>query len=213
MAHSGLTVGQIAEVCGVSSSAVSQWKEGPIKSIKPAPAARLAERTGFNALWIATGEGSKWRTRPAKAPIEMENNPDYPAIRRVRLTLSAGISGFAVDADLDDDTPIVFKRSWFERNGYRRDDLVAIGVKGASMEPLLFEGDVVVINTAQQEPKDGRVFAINFDGELIIKRLLRDCGQWWLSSDNPDKARYPTKRFTENTFIIGEIVHRQSEHI
>ena len=81
------------------------------------------------------------------------------------------------------------------------------------MEPGIYDGDTVVINTAQQEPRDGRVFAVNYEGELIIKRLQREAGEWLLSSDNQNKAIYPTKRVTEGTFIIGEVVHKQSERI
>ena len=213
IAHSGLSVSEIAKECGVTSGAVSQWKDGPTKSLKPAPAARLAERTGFSALWIATGEGGKWRVAPSATPIDLESNPDYPAVRRVRLRLSAGIEGFAVEADVEDGAPIVFKRDWFVRHGYKAESLVAIGVKGSSMEPGMYDGDTVVINTAQQEPRDGRVFAINYEGELVIKRLQRDEGEWWMESDNPDQRRYPRKRFTEGAFIIGEIVHKQSERI
>ena len=205
MKHSGLSVKQMADVCGVLPSAVSQWKDGPTKSIKTAPAARLAERTGFSALWIATGEGGKWRVAPSAAPIDLEGNPDYPAIRRVRLKLSAGIDGFSIETNVEDGTPIVFKREWFAARGYKSESLIAIDVHGASMEPGIYDGDTVVINTAQQEPRDGRVFAINYEGELVIKRLQRDDGEWWMESDNADQRRYPRKRFTETTFIIGEI--------
>ena len=53
MEVSGLSVGQLAEIAGVSSSAVSQWKDGPTKALKAGPAKRLAERTGYCARWIA----------------------------------------------------------------------------------------------------------------------------------------------------------------
>jgi len=62
-AEFGLTVGQIATLCGVSSSAVSQWfgsGKKPITEIGSVRAAvRLERRTGWSALWIAYGEGPK----------------------------------------------------------------------------------------------------------------------------------------------------------
>lgn len=57
MRSTGWTVGRIAEISGVSSSAVTQWKDGPTKTLKTAPATRLAAASGFNALWIASGDG------------------------------------------------------------------------------------------------------------------------------------------------------------
>lgn len=48
---------------------------------------------------------------------------------------------------------------------------------------------------------------------VVIKRLIRDGGQWWLSSDNPDQRRYPRKVCDEHAYLLGEIVHKQSERI
>lgn len=209
----GMTVTEIAKTCGVTTAAVAQWRGGGIKTIRPGAAARLAAATGYNAIWLATGEGVAKRMGFQGGAIQLDDNPAYPAVRRVRLKMSAGISGFAVEADTEDDTPIVFKESWFTARGYKADKLLAVRVKGSSMEPGIYDGDTVVINTAQQEPRDGHVFAVNYEGELVIKRLQRDAGEWLLSSDNPNKAHHPTKRFTEGTFLIGEIVHKQSERI
>lgn len=145
--------------------------------------------------------------------IDLENNPDYPAIRRVNFKLSAGVSGFAIDYDHEDHVPIVFNRQWYESRGLRPDRLFAVKVANGSMEPGLHHGDTVVVNTESTNPTDGVVFAVNYEGELCIKRLVRDEGAWWLSSDNPNKAAYPRKRMTEDCFIIGTIVHKQSEWI
>lgn len=145
--------------------------------------------------------------------IDLENNPDYPTIRRVQFKLSAGASGFSVDYRGDLGPPIPFPKAWYERKGLTPSKLFATTVSNGSMEPGLFDGDTVVVNTAGNEPKDGRVFAVNYEGELVIKRLVRDDGQWWLSSDNPDQRRYPRKVCHEGVVLLGEIVHKQSERI
>ena len=61
--------------------------------------------------------------------------------------------------------------------------VVVGGTSGIGLElakAVVANGDTVVINTAQAEPKDGAVFAVNYEGQLVIKRLVRDAGQWWL---------------------------------
>lgn len=146
-------------------------------------------------------------------PIDLTQNPEYPAIRRVRFKLSAGASGFSVDYCDKDGPPIVFQRDWFISRGYKPAKLFATKVANGSMESGLYDGDTVVVNTESTTPKDGAVFAANFEGEMVIKRLVRDAGQWWLSSDNPDQRRYPRKLCDENVYLIGEIVHKQSERI
>lgn len=152
-------------------------------------------------------------TKTQVAPIDLDNNPDYPAIRRVRFALSAGAHGYGVEYEEEPAAPIVFKRQWYERNGYRPEKLFAVRVMNGSMEPGLYDGDVVVVNTEATTPKDGCVFAVNYEGEMVIKRLVRDAGQWWLCSDNPDQRRYPRKVCDEHCILIGQIVHKQSERI
>lgn len=145
--------------------------------------------------------------------IELDNNPDYPAILRVRFKLSAGASGFAVEYQQNEGTPMVFSKGWYAKKGLTPDRLFAVTVSNESMKPGLNDGDIVVVNTESTTPKDSHVFAVNYEGELVIKRLIRDAGEWWLSSDNADQRRYPRKLCGEGVFLLGEIVHKQSDVI
>lgn len=205
-----LTQEQLAEASGVKQSDISKLERGTSQTTTGL--VRLASALHCHPEWLDTGDGPIWITATPQA-IALENNEEYPAIRRVKFKLSAGATGFAVEYENDDAAPIVFQRSWFERNGYRPDKMFAVRVANGSMNPGLYDGDTVVVNTEATTPKDGVVFAVNYEGELVIKRLIRDEGQWWLKSDNPDQQRYPRKKCDEQSRIIGEIVHKQSEHI
>ena len=152
-----------------------------------------------------------WRNRVAE--MDLEGNDDFPSIPKVRFKISGGITGFGVEYIDDGADPIVFRRDWFESRGYKPGKLFAIAVMNGSMEPTLYAGDLVVVNTEDTSLKDGAVVAVNFEGETVVKRLQRDEGQWWLASDNPDKRRYPRKVCTPEVSIIGRIVHKQSETI
>jgi phage repressor protein C with HTH and peptisase S24 domain len=146
--------------------------------------------------------------------VSLINNDEYPSIKRVNLKLSAGIVGFGIDYDVEDKTPIVMQREWFRSRGFKPANLLAIKVKGDSMQPGLYEGDTVVINTADHTPIDGQVYAINYEGEMLIKRMVRDAGVWWLSSDNQDQRKHPRKECNSDLcIIIGKVVHKQSEVI
>jgi phage repressor protein C with HTH and peptisase S24 domain len=192
----------------VSRGTIQQWeKEGgtaPNRKRQPA----VAQALGISVSQLMSGSES------FSPEIELENNPDYPAVKRVHFKLSAGTSGFGVDYDSETDkAPIVFSRDWYASRKLNPAALFAVKVANGSMESGLHDGDTVIVNTLQKEPKDGTVFAVNYEGQLVIKRMIRDAGEWWLSSDNPDQRRYPRKLCDENTFIIGEIVHKQSERI
>lgn len=224
MAHAKLTPAMLVAKTGATKGAVSQWLNGKTKNLKSETSLAISDATGVSQAWLITGIGDMLPVRRASADphakatskpeIHLENNPEYPSIKRVTFKLSAGSSGFGVDYDsVSDRAPIVFSKSWYESRKLTPNKLFAVKVANGSMEPGLHDGDTVVVNTAQKDPIDGAVFAVNYEGQLVIKRLIRDAGAWWLSSDNVDQRHYPRKICDENTFVIGEIVHKQSERI
>lgn len=200
-----LTQNQVCALVGMSQGAYSLLEKKGTASEKTSS---LAKVLGVNAIWLETGEG-----QPGK-PISVEQSDDYVNVSLASLKLSAGVTGFGIEYAPDElQEPIMFKESWLKSRGFHAKKLIAIKVKGHSMEPGLNDGDTVIINVADTQPKDGEVFAFNLDGEPIIKRLARDNDAWWLDSDNPDKARYPRKFCSSSSLIIGRIVHKQSERI
>lgn len=144
-----------------------------------------------------------------------ENAPEhYVPVRRGTLRLSCGVAGFAIEHEDGERQPLFFRREWFVTRKFDPDRLLALRVTGASMEPGLFDGDTVVVNLADVQPVDGEAFAVNYEGELVIKRMRRDAGEWWLASDNSDKRRFPDKRCAgEGIQILGRIVYKSSERI
>lgn len=205
----GLTQPELANKAGVSQGTIGNIEAGLRK--RPRDLLSIAAALGVAPEWLETGKGLMHLHQSRE--VNLENNPDYPSIRRVRFKLSAGATGFAVDYQDDAGSPLAFRRDWYERRGFKPHQLLATSVINGSMEPGLYDGDTVIVNTAQTEPKDGVVFAVNYEGEMVVKRLVRDDGQWWLSSDNPDQRRYPRKICHEGVKLIGEIVHKQSERI
>ena len=48
----------------------------------------------------------------------------------------------------------------------------------------------------------------------MVKRLTRDAGQWWLTSDNPDQRRYHRKLCKgAECLLIGRVVRKESDRI
>lgn len=203
----------LAEALETTKQAVGHWKTRgiPAKNMRAA-----AEFVGRSLEWLEFGDQVLDAPAPKPQPkeIDLENNPDYPAIRRVKLKAQAGVSGFSVEYSQEDDgPPIVFRADWYKLKGFRPEKMLALRVKGESMIPSLYEGDLIVINTVSTEPKQGIPFLVSYEGEICVKRLVRDDGLWWLTSDNPDQRRYPRTKCNGGTEIIGEVVYRQTERV
>ncbi len=138
----------------------------------------------------------------------------FVPIPMVKLQLSAGITGYQAEPEQRDGGTLGMRRTWLERNQYSPLHLIAIYVKGESMEPSLYAGDIVVINTLDTKPVDGAVYAFNYEGEAVVKRLVRDAGQWWLTSDNPDQRTYHRKLCQGGEcLVIGRVVRKESDRI
>lgn len=140
-----------------------------------------------------------------------DSDPYFTKIPKVKLRLSAGITGFEVEPEHYDGSTTIVPTAWMERNGLHRDKLIAIHVRGESMEPTFYDGDLVVLNTADNQPVDGAVYAINYEGEPLIKRMERDAGRWWLKSDNLDQRKHGRKVCQGDAcLIVGRVVRKES---
>ena len=168
---------------------------------------------------LAGGSANDTTTLPGLANalrvVAAESADDgFVQIPMVKLRLSAGITGYQADPEPRDGGTLGMRRTWLERNQYHPSHLIAIYVKGESMEPSLYAGDIVVINTLDTKLADGAVYAFNYEGEAVVKRLARDAGQWWLTSDNVDGRKYHRKLCQGGEcIVIGRVVRKESDRI
>jgi hypothetical protein len=142
------------------------------------------------------------------------DDPRLTIIPKVRLRLTAGLTGIEVEPEPYDGSTTTLSTDWIERHGYQRDKLIAMRVRGESMEPSLYEDDLVIVNLADTQPVAGEVYAVNYEGEPVIKRLMRDAGKWWLSSDHHDQRKYYRRQCRGNEcIIVGRVVKKESDRI
>jgi phage repressor protein C with HTH and peptisase S24 domain len=207
--EAGLSQEELAKRAGVNQSIIGGLESGHRKKSSYIP--DIAHILGVESLWLASGRGPKKRKNPEL--IDLESHPDLAPVRRVMISVQAGISGYAIELQEEDGPPIFFRRDWLRARSLHPENLAAVRVKGRSMEPGLWDGDLVVINLADKDPVDGEVFSVNFEGEPVIKRMSRREGRWWLVSDSSDQKRHEPKLCATNAEIIGRVVYKQSEVI
>lgn len=179
-------------------------------------------------LRFATGMGVKLQSFSPRLAAELEralqalpqtkdctNQPsDYVRVRCVQLQPVPDKHAYKIKSLDEVGAFIAFRHDWLKQRNYESSQLLAMPMNDEGMRPTLANGDLIVVNTADLSPADSAVFAINYEGELRIRRLIRDAGAWWLYCDNPDMQRFPRKQFIEKRcYIIGRVVHRQSETI
>lgn len=186
MAATRLSVGDIADITGVTSSAVTQWKDGPTKSLKAAPASKLAAKTGFNAVWISTGEGTKITTGNAAYDLTSSEVGDPIELKGMRRLPVVGEVKGGDDGYLDEfQYPVGHGEGYIEfpttdPNAY------ALRVRGDSMHPRYRAGEFVVVEP-NIEPQEGDdVIVVCHNGKKMLKQLnwRRDGEVQFLSVNN-----------------------------
>jgi phage repressor protein C with HTH and peptisase S24 domain len=107
--------------------------------------------------------------------------------------------------------PLAFRKNWLNKKLVTsRKNLRIAGVTGDSMAPFIQDGDIVLIDVGQQDLQEMQVYAINYGGEVRIKRLARRFdGGLRIASDNP---AYPEESLSpgeaEHVSILGRMLWR-----
>jgi phage repressor protein C with HTH and peptisase S24 domain len=82
---------------------------------------------------------------------------------------------------------VAFRKDWLIERGLKPECCVVCSVGGNSMEPLLYEGDLVLLDRHRKELRNGLVYGItDIEGDVRIKRVERVDQGIILRSDNPD---------------------------
>jgi phage repressor protein C with HTH and peptisase S24 domain len=157
----GLSMEQLAERIPVSWQTVQQWENG-----KTAP-----RRARLDAVAKALN------TTPEFLAVGPANDPDldeFVPVRRLDVRVSAG-HGELVLSD-DEKGRLAFRSDFLRAAGASPEQTVSVSVKGDSMEPLIPDGSVILVNRAATSIINGKVYAFRYHGELLVKRLYRNNG-------------------------------------
>lgn len=83
--------------------------------------------------------------------------------------------------------PIALERHWLRNADIHPASSVMVEVADNSMEPLFSTGDLVLVDRADIDPRQGRIYLLsNAKGEIMLRRLKSEAGMGWtLLPENP----------------------------
>lgn len=203
-----LSQSELGRQAGVKPSSVACWLNGVTKTIRAPVAKRLCNSLSISFDWLIDGTGSPAVGEPER--IE-DNDPLVEIPEFVDISFSCGPGcPVAEYGEASTISPRVFRQSWFIRHGVKPHDCKIVHIQGDSMEPCLYDGDTVVINTADcTRILSGKVYAFVLNNELRIKRLYTNLkGDITVKSDNKE---YSDEVFdhdceTESIKLIGRVI-------
>ena len=178
---------QIAEMAGVRQATISGWLKGTIKSPGLETIKKLADALGVSAYWLLYGDNHT-TTR------DMEK--DIVAVGDFSID-STGAVAFK-----DIPTPDFCAAGAVLRN------CKSFVMIGSHMEPVISDGDIVVIDTDDKTIKNGSIYAFFANGQFIVATLNRSIsGQISASYSNPPQTEQINGKIT----IIGRAVKRLTD--
>ncbi|MWV29428.1 transcriptional regulator [Erythrobacter sp. GH3-10] len=139
---------------------------------------------------------------PKENSYVKRSDVDWVEVPRLDVDASAGPGAASAQEKVFD--AFRFSKRWLTEQGLDGARLSAIRVVGDSMEPLLREGDEVLVDRREQPFRDG-VHVVRLDELLLVKRVAsKGGGRFSLLSQN---LAYPPIDVSADEFaIIGRVV-------
>lgn len=197
-----LTQKDIAGIVGVKQQTWGGYERGKsnpsVEVLK-----QLAQEYHVSLDWLLLGRGSK-----RGAMVEVEKRP-LPEEQRVTVPIYAMPLG-AGDGGVPEDEIVAygtFMDAWLRSEARINPERAFIApVRGRSMLDLLQDGDLVLGERVEEVAHDD-VYALELNGELLVKHVQKRRGSLILRSENP--AYEPIEVTASDDFRVIGVVKRR----
>nr|DAX73490.1 MAG TPA: Repressor protein CI [Caudoviricetes sp.] len=153
----GMTLADVGEKLGVRNATVQRYESGEIKNLEYETVVKLAEIFGVTPAALMG-----WKEFAASSPRTHKKGVRIPVLGSV----AAGVPIEAVEDILDYEE--------IDEELARTGEFFALQIRGASMEPVLYEGDVVIVRK-QSSASTGDIAIVLINGdEATVKKIRRE---------------------------------------
>ena len=160
--------------------------------------AAIARGAGVDFNWLATGEGS-----PEGPLAEGAEEVVYVPLYDVEAAAGAG----AWNEDEKVETMVPFSARFLREIGANLRHLHLIRAKGGSMEPLILDGDWLLVDISQTDPRVSGVYVIRRGGHLLVKHVQPrpKAAAFFVYSENPREKTGELVR-EDDLDVIGRVL-------
>jgi phage repressor protein C with HTH and peptisase S24 domain len=216
----------LAEKSGVSQTTIASIESGRATGSKHLVA--IADALGVAPEWLVTGRLSRIPVRgsfdsgtgaeiagePAGEVFTWAKQDDLPHdptrvwVDRYDYRFSAG-NGHT-QWEIREKNALPFNESFFKAIGSNPADCKLVVCHGRSMEPFLFDKDMIMVDVKKTAPREEKIYALWLEDEPLVKQIFKQPGGGLvLHSFNPaypDKIIEPDQ--LDRLTIFGQCVYR-----
>lgn len=201
----GASLASLSELLGRNASYLQQFiKKGSPRKLEEGDRRTLAEFFGVDESELGAPDNPTQEKSYRAGPDGRRLAPEAGYIDVPRLNIGASAGPGALPAGEEAFDAFRFSRRWLAEQGLEGAKLSAITVEGDSMEPLLNDGDEILIDTSERPFRDG-VHVVRLGDTLMVKRVAQaGAGRFSLLSQN--LAYPPVDVGAEEMQVIGRVV-------
>ena len=193
--ENNMTLEQLGDKVGVGKSTVRKWENGMIANMRRDKIAKIADVFNVSPSYLIGWDSNV-------GPISNGTKCKKPGVTiNVLGRVAAGVPIEAIEDIIDTEE--------ISEEMASSGDFFGLQIHGDSMEPRMFDGDVVIVRQ-QDDAESGEVIIAMVNGdEATCKRLKKYDGGIMLLSNNP---KYEPMVFTHDDInkkpvkIIGKVV-------
>lgn len=197
--QNGTSLAALSRLIGRNAAYLQQFvTRGSPRHLDEPDLRKIAQFLGISTKVIDT---RLFDARTANAPTEPERG-NWIDVPRYAVGASAGPGALPGEENSYDS--FRFSRRWLAEQGLEKAKLSSITVEGDSMEPVLNDGDEILVDLAEQPYRDG-IHVVRLGDTLMVKRVASaGGGRFALLSQN--LAYPPVSVEAEDIEIIGRVV-------
>lgn len=192
------------ELGGIALSTLQLWEQGA-REPNATKIIELANILKTTTNYLLHGEGNPVASQADSYPMPANDDAfeDIEDCREVRISAGGG----GINSGHEELTTTKVERTWLQARRLKAKDCAMFLVSGESMYPTLKDGEEIIVDRSKRELSEGKIFVLNHNGSMLVKKVQFTYNGVELISDNP--AYRPLKLDAEeanNLVIIGQVV-------
>ncbi|MGP8288993.1 XRE family transcriptional regulator [Vreelandella zhanjiangensis] len=209
----GLNQTQLGEMLAVSAQSVQQWESGGTMPRHKRVDA-LAELLGVRPQWLIFGQGPMVENGPDELVLHetelyedreplSHDEIEVPFFREVEMAAGDGRTQVIENHGAS----MRFSLQRLAKANVQPCNAACAMLSGTSMEPMIMDGSPIGIDKGCKHIVDGKIYALNHDGMLRVKKLYRlPLNRMRVVSEND--IEYPEEVYSVNDPEAPKIIGR-----
>ncbi|UWZ92705.1 helix-turn-helix transcriptional regulator [[Pasteurella] aerogenes] len=203
MNEKGLKRKELADALSISTMAVGDLINNKTK--KPRYLVEIADILGVDPKWLQTGKGEITINTPGK-----EEKSDDIVFNMLNVEASAGFGSNGDIIQVIRQIKYNPEQYYELYRGMNPDNIEIISVKGDSMAPTFYHGDLLFIDVSVQEYDGDGIYVFTYDSYTFVKRIQKTGNTFTVLSDN---ERYKEWEIKDKYYIHGKVKVHQSQKL